>query len=565
MVLSPPPGSSSNASARVTKKNPVTGPVALTLDTELRLLPQQLNLGKAELLTDALTLPFTDIESRLGHYALSSSDEEMKRLAKRMKNYLGRLNANPHIPLKFRLNVLNRFEQELDLFDAEMTAAVLNAHKIGVALVQEAARNDAGYYTTLVDMIANAIELAVKLLLMNMEQYRATSIIVTRQFFDLARLGLDVSAALGDSAPSKTSRLHKAVCNHEMLRKIDLFGNTHARQQHIWQELQCHISALTPRLHHSGDMLANTGDRSLMLINLNRPNDAGRIIPQLPSPVEFDCIVISLDKLTERLNKAIDSVEAVLLDQQMQKKTLHTEQALEKTLIGGKAILAALRNEKRSGARTLHAEARVQIHFNLPKAIVQAFASTASALPSAQKTVENNQENAWNLIDFNRNGICLERMHTEPLPELPGHLVGLGWTFGENNLHRLFISWKEGVDKKNPPAPALGFIRWSKILKAGEQRIGIEFFGSNFKLARAIIVGGDQSMENKRTWPVLIQAGESSQTIIFPETSVYKHMTFMLLQGNQHAHFKIASITDTGLNYTQCDMIRARTSAKTTN
>jgi len=566
MVLSPPPGSSSNASARVTNKekhHSVAAP--LELDTALRLHPQQLSLGKAELLTDALVLPFTDIESRLGHYALSSSDEEMKRLAKRMKNYLGRLNANPHIPLKFRLNVLTRFEQELDLFDAEMTAAVLNAHKIGVALVQEAARNDASYYATLVDMIANAIELAVKLLLMNMKQYRATSVIVTRQFFDLARLGLDVSAALGDTAPSKISRLYKALCNHEMLRKADLFGHMRARQQQIWQELQCHISTLTPRLHHRGDVPANTNNGCFMLINLNRPNDAGRIIHHMPNPLEYDCIAISLDKLTERLNKAIDSVEAVLLDGRLQKKALHTEQALENTLVGGKAILAALRDEKRSGARTLHAEARVQIHFDLPKAMIKAFTPTASAPPSAHKPAPCDQEKSWNLIDFNQSGICLERMHAESLPELPGHLVGLDWTFGENNLHRLFISWREGMDKKHPPAPALGLIRWSKILKAGEQRIGIEFFGPDFKLAKAIIAGGDQNMENKRTWPVLIQAGESSHAIIFPETRVYKHMTFMVLQRNQHAYFKIASITDAGLNYTQCDMTRARTSGKATN
>jgi len=563
MVSSPAPNNSSNASARVTKDSGNTSAesaVPLTLDTKLRLLPQQLSLGKTELLTDALILPFTDIENRLGHYALSSSDTEMKQLARRMKNYLGRLNANPHIPLKFRLNVLNRFEQELDLFDAEMTAAILNAHKIGVMLVQAAARNHADYYPTLVDMIANAIELAVKLLLMDMEQYRAPSVLVTRQFFDLARLGLDVSTAMGDAAPSKTSRLNKAVCSHEIVRKIDFFSHSHVRQQQIWQELQCHIGALTPYLYRAGDVLVSSDvhhdSASLMLINLNRPNDSGRIIRNLPNPVEYDCIVISLDKLAERLNKAIHSVEAVLMDTDMQKTALHTEQALESTLIGGKAMLAALRDEKRMASRTRHTEAKVQVSFDLSKAFIKAFTSTDSHHAS-HKPAEWDQAKTWNLIDFNQDGICLERMHAEPLPELPEHLVGLDWQFGDNDLKHTFIAWKEGLDKKNQPAPALGFIRWAKIMKAGEQRIGIEFFAPNFKLARAIIAGGDKGMDDKRTWPVLIQPGKSSHHMISPETNMYKHMTFKVSLGKQQAYFKIRSVLETGQNYSLCDIIRA--------
>jgi len=532
----------------------------LALDTELRLLPQQLSLGKAELLTDALILPFTDIENRLGHYALSSSDTEMKQLTRRMKNYLGRLNANPHIPLKFRLDVLNRFEQALDLFDAEMTAAILNAHKIGVMLVQEAARNHRDYYPTLVDMIANAIELAVKLLLIDMEQYRAPSIIVTRQFFDLARLGLDVSAAMGDTAPSKTSRLYKAVCNHEIVRKIDFFSHPRARQQQIWQELQCHIGVLRPHLYCAGDTPAGADihhdSASWLLINLNRPNDPSRIIRQLSGPVEYDCIVINLDKLTARLNKAIHSVKAVLLDPHMQKTALHTEQALESALIGGQAMLAALRDDNRTTERSGHAEARVQIHFDLRKAIIKAFTATTSAQASHLPATWD-QASAWSLINFNQTGICLERIHTESRSELPGHLVGLDWQLGKNSLQRVFIAWNEGMDKKNQPVPALGFIRWAKTMKAGEQRIGIEFFNPGFKLARAIITGGDQGMDDKRTWPVLIQAGTSSHQMIFPATSACKHMTFKLLLGKQQAYFKIRSVREVGQNYSLCDILRA--------
>ena len=39
--------------------------VSFELDSDLRLHPQRLELGKAELLTDALRLPFVDIERQL--------------------------------------------------------------------------------------------------------------------------------------------------------------------------------------------------------------------------------------------------------------------------------------------------------------------------------------------------------------------------------------------------------------------------------------------------------------------------------------------------------------------
>ncbi|MDX8402707.1 MAG: hypothetical protein R8K47_08755, partial [Mariprofundaceae bacterium] len=138
--------------------------VSFELDTDLRLHPSRLELGKAELLTDALTLPFQDIEKRLAGYVAGTSTADTDLLRRSMKNYLARLNANPLIPLNFRLKVLNRFEQELELFDGEMTAAVLNAHKIGIELVQKEARSRPELLPVLADMVANAIELAVRLL-----------------------------------------------------------------------------------------------------------------------------------------------------------------------------------------------------------------------------------------------------------------------------------------------------------------------------------------------------------------------------------------------------------------
>ena len=58
--------------------------VSFELDTDLRLHPQRLELGKAELLTDALRLPFVDIDKQLTRYiagADTASAEALRRHA----------------------------------------------------------------------------------------------------------------------------------------------------------------------------------------------------------------------------------------------------------------------------------------------------------------------------------------------------------------------------------------------------------------------------------------------------------------------------------------------------
>jgi len=537
----------------------------LALDNEPRQLPQQLNPGKAELLDDDLKQSFDDIECRLKHFTLSSSAEDAKYLARSMKKFIGKLNANPHIPLNFRLKVLNYFEHELDLFDVEMTAAVLNAHKIAIMQVKQATSTDSSYFPILLEMINNALEVAIKRLLAKLEQYKTPSIIITRQFFDLARLGLGVSTTMGDTAPSETARLNKMLCNHEMLRKLNFFGKTHSLQKMIWQELQHHISVLKPRLCHIGDTPGNIHSNSLLVINLNRPNDPGRIVDQLPEPVEYDCIIMPLDTFIKRLNKEFQKAEAILCNQQMQKKVLHTEQVLENTLIGCRAILEALKTEKRA-PRLTRAGIRVQLVMDTSKAIIKAFTATKNGNEKISSKPELfDPTSAWNVVDFNQYGICLERMHAKPMAELPDSLTGLNWLFSEEYPELEFISRKADIGRNTQKPPELGFIRWARENRAGEQRIGIEFFDAHYKLAKAALARGQREIDHQPVLPILVRPGKSLHTVIFPATKIYKNMAFMILQGNQQAHFKVREITAAGQNYTRCEISRARASESATD
>ncbi|MFQ5582111.1 MAG: hypothetical protein ACE5F3_05740 [Mariprofundaceae bacterium] len=507
--------------------------VSFELDTDLRLHPQRLELGKADLLTDALTLPFTDIEKRLAQYIAGSSAAETEHLRKSMKNYLARLNSNPLIPLHFRMKVLNRFERELELFDAEMTAAVLNAHKIGVDLVQKAARSQPTYYRVLVDMVSNAMELAVKLLRLSLEQYRAPAVIATRQVFDLARLGLTVLPTLGEDTASERERLCKAVSGHEFLRMLDFYGKSHSSQKMAWQELQSHISVLEPCYCRKGATPPSISDSSILVTNMSRPNDSAKVVSQLPATMETDAIIFPLDAFVDRLVTAVNRVESILHSADMQKNDLHTEEALHRTIIGGNAILDTLRTKDRVSDRKDYAGSRVILNWDAAKSFIESHSALVMSdyeyAPS-----ERSSAAAWSVIDINAHGCGLERVHYEPLDLGVDAMIGLSW-----------------IPHKGEPM--LGFVRWIKEPKPGEQLMGVEFFKGKFKLVKgAMLGGGSEDMTEKRAWPLLIKAGKKYHSVVFPEPRIFRNMTFVLSHEGKTGHFKVIEVTEAGANYSLC-------------
>jgi len=83
--------------------------IPFELETDLRLRTQRLELGKTELLTDAITLPFVDLEKQLNKHRTNRPSEAMRELRYSVKTYLSRLNANPLLPLQFRLEGFKSF------------------------------------------------------------------------------------------------------------------------------------------------------------------------------------------------------------------------------------------------------------------------------------------------------------------------------------------------------------------------------------------------------------------------------------------------------------------------
>lgn len=521
--------------------------VSFELDTDLRLHPQKLELGKAELLTDALTLPFTDIEKRLNQYITGSSRDEKLLLQKSIKSYLAKLNSNPLIPLHYRLKVLGRFERELELFDAEMTAAVLNSHKIGVDLVRKAARNEPAYYRVLVDMVSNALELAVKMLRVGLEKYQSPAVLTTRQAFDLMRLGLSVMPALNQQDISEKKRLFQAVSNHEMMRMLDFYSKTPHEQQITWQELQHHTNVLEPYFLRKTDKPKQTSAETFIITYCSRPNDAAKVVSSLPDDINCDMIIIEADHFVERLITAVDRVETVLKNPALQRNDLHTEEALHATIIGGNAILSTLRSRDRSTERKTYAGTRLVIEWDAAKAFTEAH--TAQILdeyefaPSDRMTPET-----WSIVDISQSGVGLERLGEQTPASAVSSLIGMSWIPHNNE-------------------PMLGIISWLKEVKVGEQRMGIHFFKHDFKLYQGMIMGGgaadDKSMA--RSWPVLVKPGKRYHTAVFPDCRIFQNMTFILRQDGKGAYFKVVEITKGGGNYCICSITPAKELKTTQN
>ncbi|NOR73322.1 MAG: hypothetical protein GQ467_05580 [Mariprofundaceae bacterium] len=519
--------------------------VSFELDADLRLHPHKLELGKAELLTDALTLPFMDIEERLNHFVLSASAAEKLALQKSMKAYLAKLNANPFIPLNFRLKVLGKFEKELELFDSEMTAAVLNAHKIGLDLVQKAARDEPSYYRPLVDMVSSALELAVKMLRKGLEEHRPPAVLTNRQTFDLMRLGLSVLPALPENTRPEQERLHKVISNHEFLRILDFYGKSDADKKMAWMELQYHISTLEPELIRKGGAAPEPSDETYLVTNMIRPNDTAKVADRIPDHPPYDIIFIPLNKFIDRMVTAIDRVERVIKSAGMTDSGIFTEEALHTTISGGNAILKTLRKQKRDGKRKDCSGIRLLLEWDVVAAFREAFSSIVD-YEYAPSRAEN--RDSWAAMDVSKQGTRLERVGGVQFEPGVGAMIGLHWI-------------------PHHDLPMLGTIRWIRELKSGELQIGIKFLQKGFKIYQATLLGQRQEddLSKTRTWPVLIKSGNPYHTAVFPDQNLYKNMTFQISDGIKGAHFQVAKVTEKGSNFSFCKLKLVKTLNKKQN
>ncbi|MDX8408188.1 MAG: hypothetical protein R8L58_07375, partial [Mariprofundaceae bacterium] len=146
---------------------------------------------------------------------------------------------------------------------------------------------------------------------------------------------------------------------------------------------------------------------------------------------------------------------------------------------------------------------------------------------------------AWTVVDVSNTGAGLERISYESLDLGVGSMIGLSWIphHGE---------------------PMLGFIRWIKEPKPGEQRMGIKFFNKKFKLVKGGMIGGGDELTEKRSWPILIKPGSKGNLAIFPDARIFRNMTFAIAHEGQNVHLKVKEVIKTGTNYTICNVVKPK-------
>jgi len=487
-------------------------------------------LGSAKLLTHAITRPFADIENRLSRQWGARSEHDAEQLQSDMKAYLSLLNASPMIPLKFRLKVLNHFENELDLFDDQLAATLLDAYKIAAKMLQQAANRDPGYYPALIDVAVNAIEIAIHLFRLSLEIYQSPSILVIRRIFSLERLGLNALQAMPEGSEEARAHIQHLVSWYELLKALDFFGKSPSEQKIIWQLLQKDAGELQPRFYQYQDAPpSRLPGKVFLLSNLSRPDQAP-YITRLPKKFPGDVILIPMSHFLSHMAEENKKAKILLRDEDLQRKVMSTEDELQLTMIGSGLILDDLSIKKRAKRYQYH-ETRVYVSGDLHRV----FAGTGDAGNMSGYTFtpfELNSGNTWLIADISKSGAGLMRHYSSRTEIEIGAMAGLHWP-----LHK--------------GEPELGFIRWFREPKPGEQRLGIEFLRGHFRSINASVAGAGAIVSLKMIppWPVIAERRLDSLRVFSPEKNIFAGSILNFSNTDHPGPYKVNHIIRTGPNY----------------
>jgi len=366
-------------------------------------------------------------------------------------------------------------------------------------------------------------------------QYQAPAIITVRQVFDLMRLGMIVVPEMGEGCEAETKRLHLSIVRYELLRNLDFFSKTEKQQAMMMEELKNHIDILTPHYFPKGTIKsAAVKGYSLLVTNMSRPNDVAQMIP-FPQQVVADHLIVPMDDFIDRLVMSIDKAEKVLKNPVLQSNDMQIEESLNTTVLGGNAILDALRTKSRDSERQEYGNAKLVVGWSIGESIysLEKDMSSDDSLLKQVKVDHESTAGAWTVMNISRQGAALERLEGEALPLGVGAMLGLHW-----QPHR--------------GEPRFAFIRWIRYPKPGEQQIGIEFYLRDYVAVTAVMLSIGDSEEKKR-WSILATFEDDGEHIIvFPDTDVFKGMVFSVADDDRGGYFKVSSIIEVGPNYSIC-------------
>jgi len=274
-------------------------------------------------------------------------------------------------------------------------------------------------------------------------------------------------------------------------------------------------------------------------------------LPFPPDNSTSDFLLVPMDDFIDKLVLSIDRAEKVLKNPVLQNKDIQIETALHTTVVGGNAILDALRNRSRSTDRQEYGNAKLVTGWSFAQSIediVRLMSTQENALNQVVDTSGAELARTpgqWTVKNISKHGLALERMSIEEPKQGVGALIGLHW-------------------KAFRGEPLLGFIRWIRYPKAGEQQMGLSFYLRPYVPTHAtmLTVG---STDKRRGWPVLFTFEEDGEhTVVFPDTNIFKGLVFSVEDKRCPGYFKVLKVAESGINYSVCT-VRLATELDTSN
>jgi len=195
---------------------------------------------------------------------------------------------------------------------------------------------------------------------------------------------------------------------------------------------------------------------------MSRPNDTAQVLAFAPQPTTSDYMIIRMDDFIGRLVVAIDRAEKVIKN-----PVLQIAQSLQITVLGGNAILDALRTKSRDMERQEYGNAKLIVGWSLQQSILnlQKKLEPDDDILHKQTHDEDNDETtspeAWTVVNISRQGLAVERLSANPPEREVNALVGLHW-------------------KPHRGEPYFAFVRWVRYPKVGGQQMGLEFYLRDF-------------------------------------------------------------------------------------
>lgn len=445
-------------------------------------LSQGLNLSgttqpddKSHAIVDFLRLQFVDIVKQLDALALAATLDEKRTASRRVRNWLGSLNASPLVPLSFRLRHLRDLEDYLDLLADDMAGLLLRAYKIAMLEVQQKARENEAYYKEIVHVGAVALDLACRQLMKDALRYFDYSVVEVRQSLDIARLALVVSRSLPACHQQFVMQLQHNLIRHEMLRRLDVAALTKEEKRRVFMLLPHYAAMASVEYVTMGETVENWGRGPFLVSVVGRPDMRPKRRTVFPRQMDHGAFAIRMDRL---VRQALEDRERAREAEEITTRgydELLLEHEVAETRSCSNAILQMFRRVKREKrAVVVKKEVGVGIHVGIDVADMTGHGEPVAA------------ERGWLVHNLSRKGAMLVSEEREGANFSVGSLLSIAWP--------VKTGW-----------PRYALVRWLQVSPQGYKRLGVEFIRGDIKPARIKLVNIRTATIQGGAWAALLE------------------------------------------------------------